>query len=142
MHMDRPVPSGFSDTEDWLLHYIFHHPKEDHSTHSLFQQLDSILKAEPSQLDESNRTRGVLGEPRISAEDYEALRKPKLSGVQRAVETLYEKGLARGKLDADNQGVVFFRGLHLTVTGKEELIRRTRTKEEKAKRDMAKTNKG
>jgi hypothetical protein len=130
--MDRPVPSGFLDIEDWLLHYIYHHPKENHSTHSLLQQLDSVLKAEPAQLDECNRRGALFGAPEITAEEYESLRKPELSGVQRAVETLIKEGWAKGKRDADVRGVVFFSGLDLTGRGTQEVIRRAREKEEEA----------
>jgi hypothetical protein len=131
--MDRPVPVGFLDIEDWILHYIYHRPKERHSTHSLLQQLDSVVKAEPSQLDECNRLKGLLGAASITAEDYAALRKPELSTVQRAVETLIKDGLVKGKRDADVAGVAFFSGLDLTGSGTKETIRRAREKEEKAK---------
>lgn len=131
--MDRPVPVGFLDIEDWILHYIYHHPKENHSTHSLLQQLDSVLKAEPSQLDECNRLKGVFGAASITAEEYEALRNPELSAVQRPVETLIKEGWAKGKRDTDVRGVVFFSGLDLTGSGTKEAIRRAREKEEKAK---------
>jgi hypothetical protein len=131
--MDRPVPVGFLDIEDWILHYIYHHPKDNHSTHSLLQQLDSVLKTESSQLDECNRRRGIFGSPKITAEEYESLRKPELSAVQRAVETLIKEGWAKGKRSTDAQGVVFFSGLDLAGSGTKEVIRRAREKEEKAK---------
>jgi hypothetical protein len=130
--MDSPVPVGFLDIEDWILHYIYHHPKDNHSTPSLLQRLDSVLKAEPSQLDECNRHKGLLGAPKITAEEYESLRNPVLSAVQKAVETLIKDGWAKGKRDTDVRGVVFFSGLDLTGNGTKEAIRRAREKEEKA----------
>lgn len=131
--MDRAVPVGFLDIEDWILHYIYHRPKERHSTHSLLQQLDSVLKAEPSQLDECNRLKGLLGAASVTAEEYAALRKPELSTVQRAVETLIKDGRVKGKRDADVADVVFFSSLDLTGNGTKETIRRVREKEEKEK---------
>lgn len=129
--MDRPVPVGFGDIEDWILHHIYHHPKDNHSTHSLLQQLDSVLKAEPSQLDECNRLKGIFRASNITAEEYAALRNPKLNAVQRDVETLIKEGWAKGKRDTDVQGVVFFSNLDLTSSGTREAIRRAREKEEK-----------
>lgn len=131
--MDLHVPVGFWQIEDWVLYHIYHRPKENHSTHSLLQQLDSVLKAEPSQLDEYNRHKRVLGASSVPAEEYAALRNPKLSAVQRAIETLIQEGWAKGKRDTDVQGVVFFSGLDLTSSGTREAIRRAREKEVKAK---------
>jgi len=131
--MDRPILFGFLDIEDWILHYTYHHPKENHSTHSLLQQLDLVLKAEPSQLDECNRRNGLLGAAPITAEEYVARRNPELAAMQRAVETLIKEGWTKGKRDSDVQGVVYFSGLDLTGSGTKETIRRAREKEEKAK---------
>lgn len=130
--MDRPVPVDFLNIEDWILNFIYHHPKEKHSTHSLLERLGSILRAEPSQLDECNRRNGIFGATQITAEEYESLRKPELSAVQRAVETLIKDGWANGKRDSDAQGAVFFSGLALTNSGTRETIRRARDKEKSA----------
>jgi hypothetical protein len=65
-----------------------------------------VLKTEPSQLDEYNRGKRIFGFPAITAEEYESLRKPELSAVQRAVETLIKEGWTKGKRGTDSQGVV------------------------------------
>ncbi len=131
--MEQPVPHGSDDVEDWILQYIYQHPNEVHSTHTLLKQLDSVLIAEPSKLEESNRVRGVMGSPSLTPEDYATLRKPDLHVVQRAVETLIMNGWTKGKRDADAQHIVFFDGLALTSSGERERVRRTRDKEERAK---------
>lgn len=128
----EPVPVGFSDTGDWILHYIYGHPKESHSTQSLFQQLASALKAGPSQIDDYYK-RGSSIDKNMTDEEYEAVRYPKLSTVQKAVETLRLAKWIRGKRNADDQDVVFFSGLNLTGNGEIEAIQRKRKKEEKEK---------
>jgi hypothetical protein len=78
---DRPVPTGLGSIEDWLLQYIYDHPHHTHSTISLLQQLDQALRDEPSQLDECNRIRGIMGAAALSAEECAALRKPERGAV-------------------------------------------------------------
>lgn len=129
--MDRPVPIAFLDIEDWILHHVYYHPNGSHSTHSLFQTLESVLKTEPSELDECNKYKRSLRAPELTAEEYESLRKPELRAVQRAVETLIKERWVKGKRDADTQGVVFFKGICLTGSGERETIRRARVKEKK-----------
>lgn len=132
MLSDSPVPVGFSDIEDWILHYTYYHNKEKHTTQSLLQQLGSVLKAESSRLDECNRINGLIGSPAITAEEYAVRRTPVLGAVQRAVETLLMDKRLNGKLDTDAQGVVFFSDLTITRVGTREAIRRARAKEKKA----------
>src|ERR1035437_7040547 len=86
------VPSGFPIIEDWLLSYFYQHPKGDHSTVSLLRELDGILKAEPSGLEKYNKHQKLFNAAEVTAEEYEALRTPKLEEVQKAVETLIEGG--------------------------------------------------
>jgi len=107
-----------------LLSYFYKHPKGDNSTQSLLRELDGVLKAEPSGLEEYNRRQKLSNGAEVTAEEYEALRTPKLEGVQRAVETLIEGGWVKGKRDADEQWVVFFTALTLTSSGEREAIRK------------------
>ena len=58
---DRPVPTGLGSIEDWILQYLYDNPNEKHSTLSLLQQLDQVLRDEPSQFEECNRIRGIMG---------------------------------------------------------------------------------
>jgi hypothetical protein len=127
--MDFLVPAGFSTVEDWILRYIYEHPKEAHSTASLRMQLESVLKSEPSQLAELNKHKKLFGSADITAKEYDALTEPELSAVQRAIETLIKDGWARGKRDSDDAGVVFFGGIALTNSGEREAICRERQKE-------------
>jgi hypothetical protein len=110
--------------EDWLLSYFYQHPKGDHSTVSLLRELDGILKAEPSGLEKYNKHQKLFNAAEVTAEEYEALRTPKLEEVQKAVETLIEGGWVKGKRDADTQGMVFFTALTLTSSGEREAIRK------------------
>ena len=123
------LPSGFSSIEDWLLSYFYRHPKGDHSTLSLLRELDGVLKAEPSGLEDYNKRQRVFGAEEVAADEYEALRTPKLEEVQRAVETLIEAGFAKGKREADTQGVVFFTALVLTSSGEKQAIRKDKERE-------------
>ena len=111
------LPSGFSSIEDWLLSYFYRHPKGDHSTLSLLRELDGVLKAEPSGLEDYNKRQRVFGAEEVAAE------------VQRAVETLIEAGFAKGKREADTQGVVFFTALVLTSSGEKQAIRKDKERE-------------
>jgi hypothetical protein len=125
---DRPVPADLGSIEDWILQYIYDHPKDKHSTVSLLQKLDQVLSGEPSRLEECNRLRGIMGAPALSAEEYAANRKPGRSAVQRAVETLIREGWANGKQNSDGAGV-FFEGLKLTGKGTREALNRAHTRE-------------
>lgn len=127
--MDFLVPAGFSTIEDWILRYIYDHPKEAHSTASLRRQLEAVLKSEPSQLAELNKHNKLFGAADITAKEYDSLTEPELSKVQRATETLIKDGWAKGKRDSDDAGVVFFAGIALTNSGEREAISRERQKE-------------
>ncbi|MGA3128934.1 MAG: hypothetical protein ABSD13_19745 [Candidatus Korobacteraceae bacterium] len=127
--MDFLVPAGFSTIEDWILRYIYDHPKEAHSTTSLRKQLESVLKSEPSQLAELNKHNKLFGSPEITAKEYDSLTEPEQGTVQRAIETLIKGGWAKGKRDSDDAGVVFFGGIALTNSGEREAISREREKE-------------
>src|SRR5580704_8670059 len=98
--LDLNVPAAFSNMEEWILFYLYGHPKDDHSTHSLRDHLAKVLKDEPSRMDEFNRTQGLFSRPALSAEEYEAQRQPAMSDLQRAVETLIEQGSINGKLES------------------------------------------
>lgn len=128
---DRPVPAGLGRIEDWILQHLYDHPKDKHSTLSLLQQLDQVLRDEPSQLEECNRIRGVMGAQALSPEEYAAERKPTRGAVQRAVETLIRDGWANGKRNSDTEGV-FFEALELTNKGTREALTRAN---EKVKRE-------
>lgn len=128
---DSPVPAGLGSIDDWILQYTYDHPKDKHSTTSLLQQLDQVLRNEPSQLEECNRIKGIMGAPALSAEEYAAQRKPGLSAVQRAVETLIKHGWVKGKRDSDEAGVIFFGGIALTASGEREAISKKRDREAK-----------
>jgi hypothetical protein len=127
---DRPVPAGLGTIEDWLLQYIYAHPNAKHSTVSLLQQLDQVLRDEPSRLKECNEIRKLLGAAPLSAEEYANERKPQRSGVQRAVETLVAEGWANGKRNSDGEGV-FFEDLKLKPKGEREAVIRARAKEKR-----------
>jgi hypothetical protein len=129
---DSPVPASLGSIEDWILQYTYGHPNDKHSTTSLLQQLDQVLRNEPSQLEECNRIKGIMGAPALSAEEYAARRKPELSVVQRAVETLIKNGWVKGKRESDETGVVFFDGIALTASGEREAISRERERETKS----------
>jgi hypothetical protein len=133
---DRPIPAGLGSIEDWLLQYIYDHPNDKHSTLSLMQQLDQVLKDEPSQLEECNRIRGIMGAAALSAEEYAALRKPERGVVQRAVETLIKERWANGKRTSDGAGVLF-EGLDLTRKGTSEALNRARDKESREAPDRS-----
>ena len=64
-----------------------------------------MLRAEPSGLEEYNRHQRVFRAAEVTAEDYEALRTPKLEEIQRAIETLIEAGWMKGKRDAEAEGM-------------------------------------
>ncbi|MGA3161568.1 MAG: hypothetical protein ABSC77_10150 [Terracidiphilus sp.] len=125
---DRPVPAGLGSIEDWLLQDLYDHPNDKHSTLTLLQQLGQVLKDEPSQLDECNRLRGIMGAAPLSPEEYTAERTPTRGAVQRAVETLIREGWANGKRNRDADGV-FFEGLDLTGKGTREALSRANAKE-------------
>jgi hypothetical protein len=127
---DGPIPADFGNIEEWLLHYLYHHPNDKHSTQSLREELDQVLSDEPSQLEECNRLRRLMRAPALSAVEYAAQRKPELTAVQRAVETLIKEGWAKGERGADDRGVIFFSEIDLSGSGTKEAIRRMRAKEE------------
>lgn len=91
---DRPVPTGLGSIEDWILQYLYDRPNDKHSTLSLLQQLDQVLRDEPSRFEECNRIRGIMGAAPFSVDEYAAERKPTRGAVQRAVETLIREGWA------------------------------------------------
>jgi hypothetical protein len=128
---DSPIPAGLGNIEDWILQYTYGHPKIKHSTNSLLQRLDRVLRDEPSQLEECNRIKRLIGVPALSVEEYMLQRKPKLTAVQRAVETLIKHGWVKGKRDNDEAGVVFFSSISLTAKGEREAISREREREAK-----------
>lgn len=130
--LDLNVPAGFSNIEEWILFYMYGHPKDDHSTHSLRDQLAQVLKDEPSRLDEFNKIQRMFKRPDLSAEEYEPQRQPAVSDVQRAVETLIEQGSVNGKLESDENGAIFFSGIKLRLKGTREAIRGSRAREAKA----------
>ena len=129
---DPGIPTGFTNIEEWLLLYIYGHPNDDHSTGSLRDQLIEALKDEPSRLDEYNKVQRLFRGPDLTAEEYESQKKPAMSVVQRAVETLIEQGTAKGKRGIDADGAIFFSGLNLTPKGTREAIRSSRAREAKA----------
>lgn len=126
---DRPVPAGLGSIEDWLLQYLYDHPKDKHSTASLLEQLEQVLRGEPSQLEECNRIRGIMGAAALNAEEYATQRTPTRSAVQRAVESLIREGWANGNRNRDADGV-FFEGLKLTGKGTREALNRAHKMEE------------
>jgi len=133
LHTDQPVPEGFWDIADWILHYLYYHNTEKQSTRTLLPLLDAVLRAEPSQLDECNRINGLLGSPKIDAEEYAARRTPDLPGVQKAVETLIRKKLVSGDIGTDKTGAVIFSELAITKKGVQDALNRAHEKEERAK---------
>jgi hypothetical protein len=125
---DRPIPADLGSIEDWILQYIYYHPKDKHSTISLLPQLDQVLRDEPSRLEECNDIRRMMRAAALSAEEYAANRKPERSAVQRAVETLIREGWANGEPNSDGEGV-FFEGLKLTRKGTREALNRAHQRE-------------
>jgi hypothetical protein len=124
---DRPVPAGLGSIEDWILQCLYNHPNDKHSTLSLLEQLDQVLTDEPSEFEECNRIRGIMGATPFSVDEYEAQRKPARDAVQQAVETLIREGWASGKRNSDKEGV-FFESLDLTNKGRRETLARTNDK--------------
>lgn len=124
---DRPVPAGLRTIEDWILQHLYDHPNDKHSTPSLLEQLDHVLRDEPSQFEECNRTRGIMGAAPSTLEEYAAERKPTRAAVQRAIETLVREGWANGKRNSDTEGV-FFESLVLTNKGTREALARANDK--------------
>lgn len=124
---DRPVPRGLDSIEDWILQHLYDHPNDKHSTLSLLEQLDQVLRDEPSQFEECNRTREIMGAAPFTLEEYAAERKPTRGAVQRAVETLIREGWANGKRNSDTEGV-FFESLDLTNKGTREALARANDK--------------
>jgi hypothetical protein len=118
---DRPVPIGSGSIEAWILQYLYDRPNDKHSTLSLLQQLDQVLRDEPSQFEECNRIRRIMGATPFSVDEYAAERKPTRDAVQRAVETLIREGWANGKRNSDTKGV-FFESLDLTNKGTREAL--------------------
>jgi hypothetical protein len=132
--MDFTIPYGYPEIEDWILDFIYLHPKESYTTHTLREQLDAVLKAEPSHLKEYNRLMEKIAAEKTSPEEYDAQRHSKLEKVQRAVESLIETKLVTGKRDADDHGIVIFSDIFLTPKGERETITRDRARVE-AKND-------
>ena len=128
---DRPVPAGLGSVEDWIFQHLYDRPNDKHSTLSLLEQLDQVLGDEPSQFEECNRIRGIMGAAPFTLEEYAAERKPTRRAVQRAVETLIREGWANGKRNSDTEGV-FFESLDLTNMGTREALARAN---DKAKRE-------
>ena len=124
---DRPVPAGLGSVEDWIFQHLYDHPNDKHSTLSLLEQLDQVLRDEPSQFEECNRIRGIMGAAPFTLEEYAAERKPTRPAVQRAVETLIREGWANGKRNSDTEGV-FFESLDLTNKGTREALARVNDK--------------
>jgi hypothetical protein len=133
---DRPIPSGLGSIEDWILQHLYDHPNDKHSTLSLMQQLDQVLRDEPSQLEECNRIRGIMSAAPFSPEEYAAERTPTRGVVQRAVETLIREGWANGNRNRDADGV-FFEGLDLTGKGTREALGRANAKEKREAPDRS-----
>lgn len=134
---DRPIPAGLGSIEDWILQYLYDHPNDKHSTLTLLPQLDQVLKNEPSQLEECNRLRGIMGGAApFTPEEYAAERAPTRGMVQRAVETLIREGWAKGKRNQDADGV-FFESLDLTGKGTREALSRANAKEKREAPDRS-----
>lgn len=119
------VPSGFETIEEWIVHQLYEQPKGNHITHTLFQQLERVLQAEPSRRDMMNQLRAATGQPPLSADDN--IEEPKLvyGAVQYAVETLIQDGLAKGDRNSGVDGV-YFTDLKLTTKGEATAIRQKR----------------
>jgi hypothetical protein len=125
------APSGFETIEEWIVHQLYEQPKVNHMTHTLFQQLERVLQAEPSRRDIMNQLRAAMGQPPLSADHH--IEEPKLvySAIQYAVETLIQDGLAKGDRNSSVDGV-YFTDLKLTTKGEAAAIRQKRKRAEGA----------
>jgi hypothetical protein len=86
------APSGFETVEEWIVHQLYEQPKVNHLTHTLFQQLERMLQADPSRRDTMNRLRAATGQPPLSDDHHIEEPKPVYGAVQYAVETLIQEG--------------------------------------------------
>ena len=68
--------SGFETVEEWIVHQLYEQPKVNHLTHTLFQQLERMLQADPSRRDTMNELRAATGQPPLS--DVHHIEEPKL----------------------------------------------------------------
>lgn len=125
------APSGFETVEEWIVHQLYEQPKANHMTHTLFQQLERVLQAEPSRRDTMNQLRAATGQPPLSDDHH--IEEPKLAygAVQYAVETLIQDGLAKGDRNCGVDGV-YFTDLKLTTKGEAAAIRQKRKRAEGA----------
>jgi hypothetical protein len=119
------VPDGFADIEGWLLHELYEHPQVKHATHTLFQQLEGVLRTEPSNRATINEIRTATQMEPLPAEAPVTEKHVEYSSVQWAVETLIESGWAKGDRKSGADGV-YFAEIRLTSKGEAEAIRRKR----------------
>ena len=117
--------------EEWIVHQLYEQPKVNHMTHTLFEQLERVLQAEPTRRDTESQLRAAMGQPPLSDDAH--IEEPKLEygAVQYAVETLIQEGLAKGDRNS-GVGGVYFTGLKLTAKGEATAIRQKRKRAEGA----------
>jgi hypothetical protein len=100
--MSQPIPEGFLSIFEWTIEYLYQHPKDEHSTQTLRDALNTAAN-------------GVHDFPSIHSE----------------IEDAYEYGLLRGTRSADENGVVFFEKIRLTTKGEKRAIQLAKTRKDR-----------
>ena len=128
-----PKPSDFVNTEEWILHVLYEHqhPKINHTTVTLFQQLNQILQEEPSPHDIVNKVRAAQGYPPLADGEDKQKAMAEFGDVQYVIETLIEADLADGKHESSVDGIIYTE-LKVTKAGRRAAIRVKRRLEEGA----------